>query len=448
MDYYHKYLKYKHKYLELKGGGGGFFDVDTFELRAQPESFVILYNEALNKNIIIMGESHLLLQYKYTYEGDSELKIEKLRENGYFKYLGLISKKINMAKNIEGDPFKKVLFLIEKDIDKLLLGGKREFDPEIFEKYNMTMTEYDILYADYLINGIIKRYPGHKNLGFDLRKMMGIKILTPNLLLNELTSDINFKKTQENIDSALSNIKKYVIDDLPINSLDIDPILDDGFFVRNPLRKAHPEPKKLSEIFIKTTEEYGYLKTLIQEEFEKIRVSPKYLVDSKFNYMDQGDRANEAYRIYETIGNYVLRLVDLYGLEYLAEMPNNSTTVYVCGYLHAYYLMNILCIKYGYKLKESNYLMERGISRYPYLLKIDYKEFNDIMHLTKQQFDSSLPENKKIFYKNLFRCDTFYKSYEDSLILNKGTFGFFQKFCLPKLFTMDATRHTYEEICF
>jgi hypothetical protein len=461
MNYYNKYLKYKNKYLSLKNQlGSGILVKDGEELHFndEPQFVTVLHNKELNKKVIIFGESHKHPKFKINLKdvsGKEYATFEKDKYNPYTKYIGLISRKINMAKEVN-NPFQKVLFLLEEKPYTLQLGGEDKFDPTLFDELPNFVDESlieeapNLEYVYGLVLKLMDRYPGKVDIrSIDIRKTLNLDHIVHAFIIRK-TQDpekYTFEKIQEEMDESIANIEKYIINDEPIPPVEIPkdspPYELPKFLNRNPIRKKYTENKRLSEIFINTTEEYKHLKQFITEQVDIIKSFPKYLIDKT---LEREDKIMKTVDLVYPLTNYISRIMDLYGIEYLSEMPNDSTSVYACGLNHAVFIMNNLCINYGYVIEESsdrnaNWEYNEEIqslilkSKYPYKYEDDYDMLNYYMNKTTDKLSKASTDNKIFFYKNLFTGLIQYENPPDIFVKLGGWFTAYQIMNLDFLFT-------------
>jgi hypothetical protein len=441
MDYQKKYLKYKQKYLTIKNQiGNGILGDDVVRTPCvQPVNIRVIKNEEKNKIIILLGEFHTKMKTTIRKMNDKYLVERQNPKLGYDRFLGAISKNISIAlKNKDGthtnDPFRKTLFLIESEPSSILLGGKKELESDLF-----IHSEIDQEIGIYLHNRIEqmedKYKPNMIKRSYDLRQVIEFHFIMSAMINYSINEEMDPIKIQQNIDESINNIKKYIINDeeltFPLphykrNNINID--LQNSleafnsnktFFGSTYTRKSPREPKRLSEIYINTHIDYKYLKDMIIEEIDLIKKHPKIFINPAFNHLSIDEKYNMYCSLYTTLQDLICRLMDLYGLEYVSEMPNNSATVIISGAAHTNYLFSRLCIFDNYKLVESEMVkhLEKNIGGYPlyeclldypFTIKDELDEFNRIIKNTQKDLSSATPERKKYFYENILSSFPYY----------------------------------------
>ena len=130
MDYKNKSDKYYHK---LKGGidqTHKYFSLITdkiiYDNCEEPNFIRVLQHPISKKLIILLGESHVESDYRFTIKKfNYEHEFDRINtEKGIDYILGQISKRISNAKDNLSDPFHKVLLLSEMQPTNILLGGQ------------------------------------------------------------------------------------------------------------------------------------------------------------------------------------------------------------------------------------------------------------------------------------------------------------------------------------
>jgi hypothetical protein len=108
--------------------------------------------------------------------------------------------------------------------------------------------------------------------------------------------------------------------------------------------------------------------------------------------------------------------MDLYTLEYVYEMPNNSTTVIIAGAAHTNFIFSRLCIIDEYDLIESEKTFIPEDDRknckiyFPITSHREIGEFNDIIKRTREKLLSASPIERSNFFNNLLLQFPFTKS--------------------------------------
>jgi len=370
MDYKSKYRKYfdkfTHNYSSL------ITDKIIYDNCEQPEFIRVLQHPVTKKIVILLGESHADLERSNRFARIDPNK-------GYDLILGQISKRISYAQDKPDNVFHKVLLLNEQIPHNLLLGGKKELDPSLLDQKYLTGS---LRYIDDKFYYMSKKYKNVIARGVNIRNNLEIFIyifrLKKDVDEDRITPDI-IKEVQ----LAISNIKKYIInDELYKNEGNIGspPFGDEEnkqFFGNSYNRRPSIFPRRLSEIFISTKQLYANLRELFIEYIDKI---------------DKIDKIEDQIKFFLTETSVILvaRIMDLYVLEYIHLMDNNTTTVLYAGSAHTRFLFNKLVVIDGYKILE---------------IEKKYNIYNNVFNIKECQkvfpsFDTNL-DNLNFKYNNI-----------------------------------------------
>jgi hypothetical protein len=429
MNYKEKYIKYKSKYLDLKKQlGSGILDNPiTKSDCVSPEFVRVIKNEDDNKLVILLGESHKKVDLYQSVINNNNKNIIITRRNnkdmGYDKYIGLISKKLSIAKaNKDGthgdDPFQKVLYLMEFAPNLVLLGGKKELEPDLFEIKHEKVLELGYVY-DRLQQISDKYKPNMLVRNYDIRARFDMVYVMPDVIIQAIEENIDNLTLQKGIDHALEMIEKYIINDEVIDPPSLE-IFEPGFeskintenrqfFTETYNRPSFTTHKRFTTIFRNNIEIFNHLKNILKEEIKDIKTNPKIFTDPSFNDLDIYGKFKIYNDRYANLNDLVSRIMDLYGLEYIHEMPKNSTTVIISGSSHTNYIFSHLCLLNNYKLLESEKKYNNRIDAnlyncvyyYPYENDDEINQFNQIIKETRDELLSTNPDRKKKFYENM-----------------------------------------------
>lgn len=493
MDYKDKYLKYKSKYLNLKNqiGSGILGDAYTRYDCESPINIRLIKNTDQNKQVILLGEDHADVDIEFGETGVKRIDPKK----GYDRYIGIISKYLNIAKtNKDGthgnDPFQKVLFLIEMPPNFIILGGQRykkinknlkKIDTNIFE---IKDNNSELLYLTERITQLKDKYnPNMKIRKYDIRESMQLANIMPQAVRDMIKEGLNENEIQDLIDQCILDIEKYVLND-EILDLPFEPhpflekdVNDENkeFFGATFRRKSFCEPKKFSEIFRNNLPTYNYLKNYIRTELTRLKALPKAFTNPAKAHLSIDAKFRKYQEEYDLIENLICRIMDLYGLEYIHEMPNNSTTVVISGYLHTNYIFTHLCLMNKYKLIESEKIYKNRIGPndydcsyfFPFEGRDEINEFNNIMSQTKINVDGTNRYRKQYFFENMLSQKPYFiyinntkDEYlrarlsgnlqrdlfdNETLIERYGYFFYLLKYDIDKLFTSNIVFDNYYE---
>ena len=463
MDYKNKYLKYKEKYLNLKNqtGSGILYDKITDDDCSPPQKIRIIQNHKSNKIVILLGEAHESIEA-------STIKLDKggtiLRrqdpKKGYDKYLGLITKKISLAKqNIGGrhkfDPFQKVLFLTEIPPPIISLGGgKKELSDTLFSSNDEKI--WKLNYINQRINQMKpKYYPNVLYRPIDIRHLLEIQYVMPSYIdqmyekLKDKSDDEINNIIQHYIDYGFTNIQKYIKNNKIFEQSsaisyfqkvypDLDSINKKDFgdnFDKLNQRSKIDSPKKLNDIFINTRVEYNYLKEILVNKIKIINEKDglKIFTNEKFKEFTIKQKLDIYYELCKDLDSLIARIMDFYGLEYIYEMPDNSTTVIIGGAAHTDFIFSRLCIIDDYNLIESEkpFSSEDDLSDckiyFPITSPREIGEFNDIIKRVRERLLIASPIEKSNFFNNLILQKTrlFKKTSKDPYHTLITTYGYF-----------------------
>ncbi len=470
MDYKNKSIKY---YYKLKGGVDHttkYFSLITDKIIRdkcdQPKFIRVLQHPTTKKIIILLGEKHEDNLYHKSKRKDYENYYDRLDPNkGIDLILGQISKRISNAqiKEEEGydrvhkvlgsailgqmnkahipatskevnednkdNPFHKVLLLIERSPMQILLGGnKKELAKDLFLEESNSLE-----YVADRFRLIEMRYKNVLNKAVDIRDTLDIiygmseaNILLYNRLKKDssLTIDDIYVKLNTKFQTSISNINTYIINDqeyININAVkySLPPFADEmnkEFFGDTYTKKPAALPRKLSEVFVTTKDLYTNLRELFIEFMAKHTGENKdILINPIFNHLSEQDKLELFFNHTSELNVILCRVMDLYVLEYINLMPNNSTTVLYAGATHTRFLFNELNTFDGYKtieIEDESYIMN---SVYPDKyntcervfpsFNTNLDELNTKYINIKNIFDTKSPDEQSKFIKNMLTMD-------------------------------------------
>jgi len=431
LDYKNKSNKYFHK---LKGGVDHthkYFSLITdkiiYDNCEQPDFIRVLQHPISKKIIILLGETHSVSNYRVTKKRLDDNIFDRINpEKGVDFILGQISKRINNAKDNLSNPFHKVLLLYEMNPDNILLGGGEELNPEpdLLEEYKQSNS------LKYISSKFYKIFSKYKNvlknavdirttLGFDYCYDILIQQIIP--MIKEDNPDLShkdiFSKINDLFQISLNNIKNYIIQDQQIINknfnLPFGSVENKKFFGQSYTRKAEFYPRRLSEVFITTQKLYLKLKELFIEVFNEYNKNPNILINSAFDYLNNDDRLNLFYTNIFGFRPLITRIMDLYIIEYINLMEDNTTTVVYTGTAHSRFLFNELIVFEDYEILEIENKM--GIEKigspitcekvFPsFNTNIDKLNYNykNIKYMYEDEQDDNL---KNTFIKNMLLID-------------------------------------------
>ncbi len=483
---YNKLLKYTNKYNNLNRLKGGKDDtikyssllVDSIQRTDcdEPSFIRVLKNEDTNKLVILLGERHseILSPMSKNYKkGPTRLTSNQ----GIDYYFGQISKRISHARSNydESNPFNKVLFLNELQPSLIALNGGRIFyyddDDDEIPEHNIQKIhdEFDLevkffmdslSYVDKKTEYITQKYSNTIKRAMDLRQVLNIGEGQLVIHLNTIRSimglihrqqletdflpdvdfidelKIQYKIISENVENAIENIKKYIIDDTEfLNDPQIlkernPPFVEEENkkFFGPTYNRRHPMfGRKFSEIFIHTRDLYTNVRELFIDAYDEYVRNPKILINPAFDHLSLEERNKLYFKTVENLFLPIVRIMDLYALEYLSLMPNNSTTVIYTGSAHSKFYFNELCILENYKLVEiermEHYMFHPTIfdcqKTFP-SFDSNIKQYNNFTKRLYTNYLTKSPDEKNRFLKNiLLISDNYYSEIEYSLSFSK-----------------------------
>jgi hypothetical protein len=154
----------------------------------------------------------------------------------------------------------------------------------------------------------------------------------------------------------------------------------------------------------------------------------KIFTNEKYKEFTSKQKLDIYYELCKDLDSLIARIMDFYGLEYIYEMPDNSTTVIIGGAAHTDFIFSRLCIIDEYNLIESEKIMNCKIY-FPITNPIDIEEFNDIIKRVRERLLIASPIEKNIFFYNLFIQNINYslKNSFKTLITTYGAFYYYLK---------------------
>ena len=463
MDYKNKSVKY---YYKLKGGVDHttkYFSLITDKIIRdkcdQPKFIRVLQHPITKKIVILLGEKHEDHLYHKSMRKDYENYYDRIDVNkGIDLILGQISKRISNAqtkKKEEGyervhkvlgsailgqmnktpdpakskvvnndDPFHKVLLLIERSPMQILLGGKKELAKDLFLEENNSLE-----YVADRFRLIEMRYKNVLNKAVDIRDTLDIAhgMYEANVQLfnnlkkdDSLTIDDIYVKLNTKFETSLKNINTYIIDDQEYTNLNAvkyttPPFADEMnklFFGDIYTKKPAALPRKLSEVFVTTKDLYTNLRELFIEFMAKHNGENKdILINPMFNHLSEKDKLELFFNHTSELNMILCRVMDLYVLEYINLMPNNSTTVLYAGAAHTRFLFNELNMFDGYKtieMEDESYIINSVYpDKYDTCERVfpsfntNLDELNTKYINIKNIFDTKSPDEQSKFIKNM-----------------------------------------------
>jgi hypothetical protein len=254
---------------------------------------------------------------------------------------------------------------------------------------------------------------------------------------------------QHYIDYGFANIQKYIINNEIFEQSsaisyfqkvypDLDSINKKDFgdnFDKLNKRSKIDSPKNLNDIFINTRIEYNYLKEILVEKIKIINEKDglKIFTNDKFKEFTSKQKLYMYYKLCKEFDYLIARIMDFYGLEFIHEMPDNSTIVIIGGAAHTDFIFSRLCIIDDYNLIESEkpFISEDD----PFDCKIYFPitspreigEFNDIIKRVRERLLIASPIEKSNFFNNLILQKTrlFKKTSKDPYHTLITTYGYF-----------------------
>jgi hypothetical protein len=179
---------------------------------------------------------------------------------------------------------------------------------------------------------------------------------------SELSMKDIFIKVNTLFQDSMKNINKYIINDEPfINKKQpMPPPYGDEqnkkFFGDSYNRKPLIFPRRLSEVFITTQKLYLILKELFIETVNEYNKNPNILTNPAFDYLSDDDRLELFYKNIAGLNILIARIMDLYTIEYINLMEDNTVTVVYTGSAHSRFLFNELIVFEDYKILEIEYI--------------------------------------------------------------------------------------------
>jgi hypothetical protein len=422
MEY--KYNKYLYKSKQL--AGGIITDNIINDHCEEPNYIRVLQHPVTNKLIIILGEKHKSHEFRFT---DKQYKRRADRidpTKGIDLIMGQISKRISMAQGKLDNPFNKVLFMTEEMPSQILLGGNnKELAPDLFKDVDEV---WQVSYVYDKFNFICNKYKNTLLRNINIRKTLGIsngmyvvlkqhvdiiKEIKPAIPSIDLCIDIFYL-----FNDALDNIFKYVYNDQPFKNPPVDhtpPFAEEinkTFFGETYTRRPSIFPRRLSEVFIHTSNIYTVLNqlfiTYIDELLKNDPTGSGILFESKYDHLSANDRLELFYDTIKGINPLIGRIMDLYILEHIHLMDNNTTTIIYTGTKHSEFIYYELLLCEGYQLKEMEtikYSEGTECNRIFPSDEINIDELNTKCNSIKNMYDTESEYRKKIFIKNLIIFD-------------------------------------------
>jgi len=419
MSYQNKLNKYLLKLKHTGGKSSIITDNPILDKCEQPKNIRVLQHPITKKIVILLGESHK--RYELTFSTKNYLyRANRIDPNkGIDLVIGQITKKINNAQTNPENPLHKVLLLAEIEPSNILLGGSN-INTDLFED------KVDTTRLEYISNKFEFIQTKYKNIlyrNIDIRKVLNIedamaaglkqhvKILK-NLQVQNLYDEINGY-----FNDGYSNIKKYIISDEEFTNLPWKfppPFPDEEnqkFFGKNYTRKPLIFPRKLSEVFIHTKDIYKRLVKLFNY-FDRT------YDNSILNHSNEDERLNLFFNKISMLDPLIGRIMDLYILEYISLMENDTSTVVYTGSKHTEFLYYELILIEGYKVLEIENISYKYLDgnntkcerEFPYE-KININELNIKCDNIKKMYDNISKKYKNIFIMNMIMMD---KSWENN----------------------------------
>ena len=443
MDYKNKSDKYYHKLKSNIDQPHKYFSLITdkiiYDNCEEPNFIRVLQHPISKKLIILLGESHVESDYRFTIKKfNYEHEFDRINtEKGIDYILGQISKRISNAKDNLSDPFHKVLLLSEMQPTNILLGGqsnnillggiekkiKNELSPDLLE---IKGTFGSLQYISSKFNRIFSKYKNVIYRAIDLRSTLDIDycmVVTIDQIIYKYKMDkdtnLSMKDLFININdlfiNSMNNINKYIINDEQFMNMKppVPPPYGDEenkkFFGDSYTRKPQIFPRKLSEIFIHTQHLYSILRELFIETVNEYNKNPNILTNPSFDYLSDDDRIELFMKNINGLNILITRIMDLYILEYIHLMDNNTATVVYTGSAHSRFLFNELIVLEKYKILEmenTNYIYnsdERNICERVFpSFNTNLDKLNSNYDNIKNMYDNvEIDAYKKNFIKNM-----------------------------------------------
>jgi len=417
-------MEYKlNKYLyKLKQFAGGIITDNIINDHCEEPNYIrVLQHPVTNKLIIILGEKHKSHDFRFTTK-QYENRADRIDPNkGIDLIMGQISKRISMAQGKLDNPFHKVLFLIEDKPLQILLGGALSSSPDLLEDVdNLSM----LTYVSDKFNFICNKYKNTLLRSIDIRKTVDIndgmyvglrqhvrnfREKNPDIPSIDLCSEIHYI-----FNNALKNIFKYVYTNQPFKNLPIDytpPFAEEvnkTFFGETYTRRPSIFPRRLSEMFVHTSNIYTALHQLFITHIDKLLEDDpsgsSILFESKYDHLSANDRLKLFYDTIKDLNPLIGRVMDLYILEHIHLMDNNTTTIIYTGAAHSWFIYYELLLCEGYQIKEMEtikYSEGRECNRIFPSNEINIEELNTKCNSIKNMYDTVSEYRKNIFIKNL-----------------------------------------------
>jgi hypothetical protein len=317
-------------------------------------------------------------------------------------------------------------------------GNKKELEKDLLEDVdNIGMLYY---VAD-KFNFICNKYKNTLLRNIDIRKTLDInggmyvglrqhvKIFreeNPAIPSVDLCSKIHYI-----FDNALNNIFMYVYNNQPFKNPPVDytpPFAEEvnkTFFGETYTRQPSIFPRRLSEVFIQTSNIYSVLHelfiTCVDELLKNDPTGSGILFESKYDHLSADDRLKSFYDTIKDLNPLIGRIMDLYILEHIHLMDNNTTTIIYTGTAHSEFIYYELLLCEGYQLKEMETIQYsswyEGDVECNLIFpsnKINIQELNNKCNGIKSMYDTISEYRKKIFIKNLILFDKYWEKIFDT----------------------------------
>ena len=221
----------------------------------------------------------------------------------------------------------------------------------------------------------------------------------------ELSMKDIFIKVNDLFQNSMTNINKYIINDEPYVNIKLlipPPYGDEEnkkFFGNSYNRKPLIFPRKLSEVFITTQNLYLTLKKLFIETVNEYNKNPNILINSAFDYLSDDERLELFYKNIDGLNILITRIMDLYTIEYINLMEDNTVTVVYTGSAHSRFLFNELIVFEDYKILEIEHIN--------YIRAYNSDELN-ICERVFPSFDTNLDKLNSNYQniKNMYNIET------------------------------------------
>lgn len=348
----------------------------------KPNIIRLLLHPPTKRLVLLGGEWHQEIEV---------IKGKRFEDSLYFKILSQITRQIGLNKE-NSSPFHKVLFLSESNSSSEtieLFGGT--LDMTLFTE---SKPSYALREATIQMQKVAKRYPQQVLYrGTDIRKI----IPQINQFIKYFLYGIN-KPTNEEMEKLVKITFGLLIQDQNLSnypSLIVESSVKetDEF-----LEKEFHQEKKLSSTMQNTPKEYYALKTYFKKCLMQMYENETMIFPTDANYKT----------FYRPLFLFYNFFMELYTINYMLWMPQNTLSVFFGGNFHATKLFSLLTLFHGYKFIQTELVFQVSSNpcfvEFPateYAVRKLVRDYNDVIETVTKTFDEATASERKIFLENI-----------------------------------------------